>query len=103
MAKDKGKEKLLIQVLKKIPLFKGLAPIQVRKVLSLCQHRTCKPGEKICESGTEPDEMYVLLSGEAVIITPEGLKVATILPVTTVGEMGVITGGTSSPVNKRIL
>lgn len=87
-----NKEKLLIQVLKKIPIFKGLAPTQVRKVLSLCQHKSYKPGDRVCESGTKPDEMFVLLSGEVAIITPEGLKVATILPVTTVGEMGVITG-----------
>lgn len=86
------KEQLLIQVLKKIPIFKGLAPTQVRKILGLCVHRQYQPGERICESGTRPDEMYILLSGEVGIVTPEGLKVATILPVTTVGEMGVITG-----------
>ena len=36
--------------------------------------------------------MFILLSGELAIITPEGLWVATILPVTTIGEIGVITG-----------
>jgi CheY-like chemotaxis protein len=91
MATD-NKEKLLIQVLKKIPIFRGLSPTQVRKVLSICQHRSFEAGDRVCESGTRPDEMFVLLSGELAIITPEGLKVATILPVTTVGEMGVITG-----------
>ncbi len=92
MATSTDREKLLIQALRKIPIFNGLAPTQVRKVLGLCHHRTYEPGERVCESGTKPDEMYVLLSGELAIITPEGLKVATILPVTTVGEMGVITG-----------
>jgi CheY-like chemotaxis protein len=91
--RDKAsKEKLLIQVLRKIPIFNCLAPTQVRKIIGLCQHKSCKPGERVCDSGTKPDEMFVLLSGELAIITPEGLKVATILPVTTVGEMGVITG-----------
>lgn len=93
MAKsDPKKEKLLIQVLKKIPIFNGLAPSQVRKILGLCVHKSYQPGDKICESGTPPEEMFVLLAGEVGIITPEGLKVATILPVTMVGEMGVITG-----------
>lgn len=91
MATD-DKEKLLIQVLRKIPIFNGLSPTQVRKILGLCVHRQYGPGDRVCESGTRPDEMYVLLSGEVGIVTPEGLKVATILPVTTVGEMGVITG-----------
>ena len=86
------KEKLLIQVLRKIPIFKGLSPTQVKRILALCSHKSCKPGDIICQSGTASDEMYVLLSGEAAVVTPDGLKVATILPVTTVGEMGVITG-----------
>jgi CRP-like cAMP-binding protein len=92
MATPTNKEKLLIQVLRKIPIFNGLAPTQVKKILGLCQHKQYKPGERICERGTKPDEMFILLSGELAIITAEGLKVATILPVTTVGEMGVITG-----------
>ena len=86
------KEKLLIQVLRKIPIFKGLSPTQVKRILALCSHKSCKPEDIICQSGTASDEMYVLLSGEAAVVTPDGLKVATILPVTTVGEMGVITG-----------
>ncbi|MBT3343940.1 MAG: response regulator [Gemmatimonadetes bacterium] len=93
MAKtDPKKEKLLIQVLKKIPIFNGLAPSQVRKILALCAHKSYAPGDTVCESGTAPDEMFVLLSGEVGIITHEGLKVATVLPVTMVGEMGVMTG-----------
>ena len=86
------KEKLLIQVLRKIPIFMGLSPSQVRKILSLCAHRQYEPGAVVCQANSPSDEMYILLTGEVAIITPEGLKVATILPVTTVGEMGVITG-----------
>lgn len=92
MAAPTNKEKLLIQVLRKIPIFNGLAPTQVKKILGLCQHKSYKPGERVFESGSRPDEMFILLSGELAIITPEGLRVATILPVTTIGEMGVITG-----------
>ncbi len=92
MAAPTNKEKLLIQVLRKIPIFNGLAPTQVKKILGLCQHKSYKPGERVFESGSRPDEMFILLSGELAIITPEGLRVATILPVTTIGEIGVITG-----------
>ncbi|HIC56986.1 MAG TPA: hypothetical protein EYO94_06260, partial [Acidobacteria bacterium] len=31
---------------------------------------------------------YVLISGELAIVTPDGTRVATVKPVTTVGEMG---------------
>ena len=84
--------KLLVQVLRKIPIFKGLSPSQVKKILSICVHKSYKPGSQICRSNTPSDEMYILLSGELAVVTSEGIRVATILPVTTVGEMGVITG-----------
>ena len=92
MAAEASKESLLIKVLRKIPIFNGLSPTQVKRILGLCVHRQFQPEECVCQSGTPSDEMYVLLSGEVAIVTSEGLKVATILPVTTVGEMGVITG-----------
>lgn len=36
--------------------------------------------------------MYIVVSGELAIVTEEGIRVATIHAVTTVGEMGVMTG-----------
>ena len=84
--------KLLVQVLRKIPIFKGLSPSQVKKILGLCVHKSYTLGSQVCRSNSPSDEMYILLSGELVVVTGEGIRVATILPVTTVGEMGVITG-----------
>jgi CheY-like chemotaxis protein len=86
------REKQLVQVLRKIPIFEGLAPFQVKRILGLCKHRSYKPREIICRSGTPSDAMYILISGELIIVSPQGARVATILPVTTVGEMGVLTG-----------
>jgi len=83
--------KLRVQVLRKIPVFKGLSPSQVKKILGLCTPKSYPPGAYVCQSHTASDEMYILLSGELVVLTAEGIQVATILPVTTVGEMGVIT------------
>ncbi|MEE2657921.1 MAG: response regulator [Candidatus Latescibacterota bacterium] len=92
MSTNANNQKLLIQGLKKIPLFQGLSPSQVRRFLSICTRRSYQEGQPICERGTPPEEMFILLSGELVVITQEGLNVANILPITTVGEMGVITG-----------
>ena len=89
---SKKKEKPSIQVLRKIPIFQGLSASQVKKILDVCTPKSCVRGDVVCRSGTDSDEMYLLLSGEAAVVTTDGLKVATILPVTTVGEMGVITG-----------
>ena len=84
--------RLLVQVLRKIPIFKDLSPQQVKKILGICAHRPYKAGKKICKSNTASDEMFVLISGELAVVTAEGVRVATILPVAMVGEMGVITG-----------
>ena len=84
--------KLLVQVLRKILIFKGLSPSQVKKILGLCAHKLYKVRYELCRNNTPSDEMYILLSGELAVVTGEGIRVATILPVTTVGEMGVITG-----------
>jgi len=85
-------QKLLTQLLKKIPIFDGLPPSQVRQLLSICRNGLLEEGERIFMSDTPSDEMYILLTGQLSVVTAEGLRVATILPVTTVGEMGVITG-----------
>ncbi len=84
--------KLLVQVLRKIPIFKGLSPSRVKSILGLCVHKSYKLGSQICRSNSPSDEMYILISGQLSIVTGEGIRVATIFPVTTVGEMGVITG-----------
>lgn len=83
--------RLLLQVLKKIPIFHALPPSQVRTLISLCKMRDLPLGQVLCRHDTPSDEMYILLAGELAVSTAEGLRVATIRPVTTVGEMGVIT------------
>jgi CheY-like chemotaxis protein len=82
----------LIEVLKKIPLFHGLSPTQIRLILGQCTAKSIDPGTKVCVRGKPSDEMYVLLAGKLAIIADNSFRVATIKPVTTVGEMGAITG-----------
>ena len=84
--------KALVQVLKKIPIFKDLSPPQVRQVLSICTPRFYQPQNTICKGGASSEDIYILLSGKLEVATAEGIEVADITPVTTVGEMGVITG-----------
>ena len=87
----KNDPRTLADVIKKIPLFDGLAPSQLRAVLSQCAPKRCQPGESLVERGGPSLEMYILVSGKLAILEDD-LRVATIAPVTTVGEMGVITG-----------
>ena len=86
-----NRENQLLQVLRKIPLFKGLDPQKIKKILGLCIHKVYQPEQLVCRSGAPSDELYILLSGELAVVTSENVKLASIKPVTTVGEMGVIT------------
>jgi len=83
--------KELGQILKKIPLFNGLSPTQIQKLLGISTLGSHRPEENLCESGTPSDAMYILLSGELAVITADGLPVARLAPVAVVGEIGVIT------------
>ena len=82
----------LAQVLTKIPFFKNLTAEQIGKILGLSTSGFYQPGDKIwVGDGGASTEMYILLSGELAVITGAGKRVATIKPVTTVGELGLIT------------
>lgn len=83
--------KALVQVLKKIPLFRDLSPSQIQKVLAVCSAKSYCANEVICGKGSSGDEMYILLSGQLAIKKPDGLLITTLSPVTTVGEMGMVT------------
>ena len=84
--------KVLVKVLQKIPLFHGLSPSNTAKILSICNHETFSEGHTLCLDKSPSDEMYILLTGGVSILNHEGVRVASILPVTTICEMGVITG-----------
>ena len=82
----------LVRALRKIPLFTGLSPSLIQKILSMCALRACAAEEVLCVGGDNPsDEMYILLSGKLAVMTADGLRIATLTPVMTVGEMGFIT------------
>lgn len=82
---------ILSRAVRDILLFRGLSPTQIQKFLNLCSARTFGDGEFVCEEGTASDAMFLLISGELEVVTREGLPLATIHPVSSVGEMGVMT------------
>ena len=81
----------LVQSIKKIPLFRGLSPSTIQKILAQCTSRTCEPGDIVCANNTPGDEMYILLSGQLAVVTDDAMPVANIVPVQTVGEMSMFT------------
>lgn len=85
------KKKALGQTIKKIPLFSGLSPSTIAKILSKCSSRAYEQGDVVCANDTPGDEMYILLSGTLSVVTDDAVPVATIEPVQTVGEMSMFT------------
>ena len=83
--------------LKKIPLFSDFPTSTLRKILLLCSKVTLEAGEILCKEGAASDSMYILLSGKLQVnIRSSDVPVATIDPVSSIGEMGVFTGETRS-------
>jgi len=80
------------KVVEKIPIFSGLSPNRLQKVLDICSERSFRAGQTVCEAGDESLEFYVILSGGMSVRTPAGLELSVIGRMGVVGEMGVLTG-----------
>ena len=51
---------LMIQVMGKIPLFKGFSPTQLRHIiLGICEHRTLEADTMLRQEGVAADEFYI--------------------------------------------
>ena len=74
-----------------VSLFLGLMPRQMKRVLEACKMGIHVPGEILCKYGGQSDRLFVLVSGQLEILGEDGASLATIRPVTTVGEMGFLT------------
>ena len=83
--------KRLAQTIKKIPVFAGLSPTQAQSVLDICQMREFDAMAVIYSARAPSDDMHILITGELSVVNDEGIRLARLYPVTTVGEMGLIT------------
>lgn len=82
----------LLSFLSKIPLFSDLPLSSLRKVLAICSKVALDEGQVLCKKDDESNAMYVLLSGKLAVKIDTSIPVATIEPVSSIGEMGVFTG-----------
>jgi CRP-like cAMP-binding protein len=82
----------LVEVLRKIPLFKGLSLLQFKTILNLCSKRTFCTDEVLCKMGDEAFEFFILLRGSLKVTFKDGKEISRINPIGSVGEMGVFTG-----------
>jgi CRP-like cAMP-binding protein len=77
-------------LVKKIPLFTGLLPSQVRELFAEGEVQDFASGSVLCKEGEESRFLFILLRRQ-IAVQKEGETIAHIAPVEIVGEMGVIT------------
>jgi CRP/FNR family transcriptional regulator, cyclic AMP receptor protein len=83
-------ERLERELLKNVPIFFGLKLTQMRRFLEICSLTNVASGEIICSYGEPSKKCFVLLQGRLDILTGDGVSVAQLEPVQTVGEMGIV-------------
>ena len=81
----------ILKSLRKIPIFKDLSPSQAKDVLAICRLVEFGAGEVVCKRNSPSEEMWILISGELAVLSEDGACLADLHPVTTVGEMGLVT------------
>ena len=86
---DQGR--MLVEIVKKVSVFNGLSPTQIKKILAVCEPRSYAENDTVCARNTPSEAMFVLLKGELAIKKPDGSVIAVLSPVTTVGEVSLVT------------
>ena len=84
-------EHKLLAIFGKIPLFSDLSERYRKLILTLSRKVNAPKGTLVCKEGTLSDTMYILLSGKLSVRIKGSGTIATINPISTIGEMGVFT------------
>ncbi|MFC1490375.1 protein kinase, partial [Candidatus Latescibacterota bacterium] len=86
----------IIDVLQKIPIFRGLSFEQFKRILMICSRQILQKDEVLCKSGDASHEIYILIRGILKVTFNDGNEFSRIRPLGIVGEMGVFTGSKRS-------
>jgi glutaminase len=79
-------------------LLKGLSDEDLADLESLCETRSCHPGERIIAKGEPSDSIFFLQRGMVSVKLAEGVRLATLVPGTAFGELALIGGPRSADV-----
>lgn len=82
----------LMEIMRKIRVFKGLELAQIQRLLRLSSLETYAPGQKIYVIGEASHELLILLQGRLAVTSASGEVLGEISAGTSTGEMGVFTG-----------
>ena len=78
-------------LIRKIPLFSGLTPDDAARILAGSHMRTLEGGTRLCTQGDDAGSLFILLKGKLAVSIKNSSTIATIHPVSSIGELGVFT------------
>jgi CRP-like cAMP-binding protein len=82
-----------VELLRRVPLFAGVAPSKLKLLAFTSDRVTYRPGDVLFKQGDSGDAAYVVLSGTADILVNAGgdeIKVATIESNSIIGEIAIL-------------
>ncbi len=79
-------------LIERVPIFAGLTGEDRKQVLTRCTKLTMETGDTLCAQGDVSDSLFILLIGKLAVRIRNSATIATITPVSSIGEMGVFTG-----------
>jgi len=79
--------------LAQVPLFSGLAPRYLKRLADLTQQGRYMEGARIVRDGDIGDTFYVIMEGEAKVVSPAGRTVNHLRPGDYFGEISLLDGG----------
>ena len=82
----------IIDVLRKIPLFRGLNFPYFQKILNISSQKIFEKDEYVCKESETPDEMYILIDGLLEVVYHEKTVITTLRPISIVCELFIFTG-----------
>jgi len=87
---------IIMRVIRKIPVFKGLEEKEAISLLRICRSVSYKQGDVVYSAGEASENMLVLLDGKLRVATTAGEELAEIQMGGSIGEMGFFTGAPRS-------
>lgn len=82
----------IVALIEKAPLFAELTVDDRKRVLACCSKVILERGAILCSQGEQSTALFILLLGKLAVRIINSPAIATIEPVTSIGEMGVFTG-----------
>lgn len=79
--------------LARVPLFSGLAPRHLKRLADLIEEQRYMEGARVVREGDIGDTFYVILEGEAKVLSRSGRTVNRLRPGDFFGEISLLDGG----------